>query len=117
MPKSQQPKPVRGMTEEGRAVDGLPIFPGDRFLTRFDTPTSPYPAKAHPRHASQWLIENAVAQARSVGDNFNARMFECERPMKSGDLPPASVAGMLMYLFAADFPVSRTSAIQTAICE
>lgn len=84
-------------------MDGLPINPGDQFLTRFGTPTTPFPRQRHERYASKWLIDNAVATARAAGDTFNAAVFSSERPNRSGDLPPASVACMQMYLFDCSF--------------
>ena len=93
---------VRGMDESGRATDGLPIRAGDRFLTRFGTPTTPFPHQRHERHASQWLIDNATACAQAAGDDMNATVFRNERPNKAGYLPPASVACLQLYLFAPD---------------
>lgn len=93
------------MNCEGRPLDGKPILGGDRFLTRFGTATSPYPSKRHERHASQWLIDNAVAHAEAAGDGMNAVGFRGERPNKQGGLPQGSVACMLIYLFSTDLPV------------
>lgn len=103
MHKPAQYRPtVRGMSESGRATDGQPIRAGDRFLTRFGTPTTPYPRQQHERHASQWLIDNATACAQAAGDGMNASVFRNERPNKAGYLPPASVACMQLYLFCPD---------------
>lgn len=101
---AQQPPTVRGMDESGRATDGQPIRGGDRFLTRFGTPTTPFPRQQHERHASQWLIDNATACAQAAGDDMNVTVFRNERPNKAGHLPTASVACMQLYLFAHDLP-------------
>ena len=103
MPECSHPAlSVRGMTADGRTTDGLPIHTGDRFLTRFGTATTPFPRQRHERYASQWLINNAVTQARSAGDSFNAAVFSGEHPNKAGYLPPASVACLQRYLFDTD---------------
>jgi hypothetical protein len=105
MPEQVNPtQGVRGMDHEGRPTDGRSITPGDRVLTRFGTPTTPYPHQRHERYASQWLIDNAVAHASAAGDRFNATVFSGERPNKAGYLPPASVACMQTYLFDRSFP-------------
>ena len=107
----KQPQParhVREMNEDGRPADGLCINAGDRFLTRFGTPTTPFPHQRHERYASQWLIDNATAHAQAAGDRLNAAVFGSERPAKTGgDLPPASAGCMLLYLFGTDVEAER----------
>ena len=89
----------RAMNSEGRAVDGKPINGGDAFSTASGRATTPYPKQKSERYATQWLIDNAVAEAESRGDDFNARSFKAEKPGKNGSLPPASIASMQEYLF------------------
>ena len=89
----------RAMTHEGRAVDGGPIKGGDVFSTASGRATTPYPSQKGERFASQWLIDNAIAEAKERGDDFNATGFGAEKPGKGGTLPPASVSSMQEYLF------------------
>jgi hypothetical protein len=92
------------MDHEGRPTDRQPINAGDRFLTRFGTPTTPYPHQRHERYATKWLIDNAVAHATAAGDSTNAAVFASESPNRAGYLPPGSVACMQIYLFDRSFP-------------
>lgn len=89
----------REMTDEGRAKDGQPINGGDVFLTSSGRSTTPYPKQKQEKYASQWLIDNAVAEAESRGDSFNAAPFKATNPGKNGSLIMADREGMLMYLF------------------
>lgn len=98
---------MRGMNEEGRPTDGRPIMAGDRFRTRFGTPTTRYPHQRGERYASQWLIDNASDHAKASGDAMNAAIFRSESPNKAGYLPQASVLSMLLYLFSRDFEDQR----------
>lgn len=90
---------VREMTEEGRAKDGGPIMPGDKFRTLSGRETAPYPKQKGEKYASQWLIDNATAEAESRGDDFNARTFRSTSVQKGGGLTAADRESMLMYLF------------------
>lgn len=90
---------IRQMTEEGRAKDGGPIMPGDVFQTSSGRQTTPYPKQKSERYASQWLIDNATAEAQSRGDEFNARIFDATTMLKRGLLTDADRDSMLMYLF------------------
>lgn len=99
---------VRTLDERGHPTDGLPIAAGERFRTLSGRLTTPYPSKKAERFASAWLIENAVQEAEARCDSFNVTVFQGEKPMKkSGELPPASVASMLTYLFAWQPKVPR----------
>lgn len=107
-PSADQPAPkakpsatsaVREMTEEGRAKDGGPIMPGDKFRTLSGRETAPYPKQKGEKYASQWLVDNATAEAESRGDNFNARTFRSTSIQKGGGLTAADRESMLMYLF------------------
>ena len=89
----------RTLDATGRASDGQPILAGDVFRTLSGRITTAYPKLRHARQASLWLIENAVAEAGGRGDELNACVFSGETPLKTGHLPPASVASMLGYLF------------------
>lgn len=91
--------PVREMTEEGRAKDGKPINGGDVFRTLSGRTTTPYPKQKGERYASDWLIENAKAEAQARGDDFNTTGFGAVTKLKGGNLTEADKAGMLMYLF------------------
>lgn len=100
--KPAEPKPEasgRTLDEDGRASDGKPINPGDKFRTSSGRTTTPYPKQKGERYASQWLIDNAIAEAEGRGDDFNATSFKSEQPRKNGELAPASRDSMLMYLF------------------
>lgn len=87
------------MTEEGRAKDGGPIMPGDTFRTLSGRVTTPYPKQKSERYASQWLIDNAVEEAESRGDDFNALIFRSTSMLRGGILTDADRESMLMYLF------------------
>jgi hypothetical protein len=95
----------RTLNEDGRATDGQPINPGDVFTTASGRVTTPYPKRKSEKYASQWLIDNATAEAQSRGDNFNARGFQAESIGHDGLLAPASSDSMLMYLFGQQPPV------------
>lgn len=96
--KEQKAEP-RGMDFEGRPTDGKPVKGGDVFRTASGRVTTAYPTQKSEKYATQWLIDNAVAEAESRGDKFNATQFKAETPNKSGTLPPASIAAMQEYLF------------------
>lgn len=91
---------ARTLNEDGRATDGKPINPGDVFRTLSGRNATPYPKQKSEKYASQWLIENATAEAESRGDNFNALTFKNSKPLKDGTLTTADREGMLMYLFS-----------------
>ncbi|THJ36166.1 PLxRFG domain-containing protein [Lampropedia aestuarii] len=96
---AKSPAAPRAMNDEGRAVDGDPIMPGDTFTTSSGRSTSPHPKQKGERYASQWLIDNAVAEAESRGDTFNAPIFKATTLLKSGVLTDSDRESMLMYLF------------------
>lgn len=97
--RNQYEEPVRGMTEEGRAKDGKPIIGGDKFRTSSGRETTPYPHQKSEKYASQWLIDNATAEAEARGDDFNAPIFRRTTLLKNGRLTDADRDSMLMYLF------------------
>jgi len=98
---------ARALDEEGRASDGKPIVAGDVFRTSSGRPTTPYPRQKGWKYASQWLIDNAIAEAESRGDDFNATGFRGERPLTDGALPTATRDCMLAYLFGEQPAVPR----------
>ncbi len=99
----------REMGEGGRPKDGKPILPGDVFRTLSGRETTPYPKQKGEKYASQWLIDNAVAEAESRGDKFNARQFAAVTLLKGGQLTPADIDSMQMYLFEQQPPVVKSS--------
>lgn len=92
-------QPLRTLDADGRVLDSVAIRPGEVFVTNTGNHTTPYPRQRHDKFASQWLIDNAVAEAHRRGDRMNIAVFSGERPLRSGELPPASVACMTLYLF------------------
>lgn len=90
---------ARDMNFDGRPADGKPINGGDVFKTSSGRTTTPYPTQKGERYASQWLIDNAIAEAESRGDSFNTTVFKSEKPGKGGALPAASIDSMQEYLF------------------
>ncbi len=87
------------MDEFGRPTDLKPIERGDTFLTFTGRTTTPYPASKKRLASDEWLIANAVEEARSRGDEFNVTVFGGERAKAKQPLPPASIDAMLLYLF------------------
>ena len=96
------------MTIEGRRKDGGPIMPGHQFVTSSGRLTTPYPKQKSERYASQWLIDNAVDEAKSRGDRFNSTIFASYKPLKDGTLSTADREGMLMYLYGEQPAVVRS---------
>ncbi len=101
-------------TEEGRPADGKPVMPGDRFLTNTGRETTPYPKYSGSsnrqvinaeKKSQLWLMENAIAEAESRGDEFNARTFRSElEDARKGKLPQASKDSATIYVFGEDVP-------------
>ena len=78
---------------------------GEVVLTSSGRKTTPFPqiktdtnrkATATVKQVDAWLRDNAIAEARSRNDDFNARQFEFENPAK---MPQASKDSMEEYLF------------------
>jgi hypothetical protein len=99
---------ARSMTYEGRATDGKPLMPGDIFTTASGRETTPFPKQSGQKYATQWTIDNAIAEAESRGDDFNATAFRAEKPGKNGYLPPASSDMLHEYLFGQQPVVVRS---------
>jgi N12 class adenine-specific DNA methylase/adenine-specific DNA methylase len=101
-------------TEEGRPADGKPVMPGDRFLTNTGRETTPYPkydgsterkTQNGEKRSQQWLIENAMAEAESRGDDFNLTTFRSQlEDARKGKLPQASKDSATLYVFGEDVP-------------
>ena len=51
-------------------------------------------------------IENALAEAKARGDDFNAGTFSNTKPLRDGTLTDADRESMLMYLFGEQPPVA-----------
>ncbi len=98
-----EPKVKRTFDRDGRVLDGKGIEPGEVFTTASGRDTTPYPGysktkttKRDTNEADQWLIENAVAEAKAKEDRFNLHQFE---NMKPGQIYEADKASLNMYLF------------------
>lgn len=88
----------RTLGEYGRPTDGKPVMPGDVFQTASGRDTTPYPKQKSSKFASQWLIDNAVAEAEARGNKFAARNFRNTDIQKGGALLQADQEGMQQYL-------------------
>lgn len=96
VPEPEPEKPTgRRLTEEGRADDGKAIMPGDVFLTATDRQTTPYPKQKSAKAANQWLIDNAVAEARARGNKTAERNF---LSASATNFTPADRDSMMLYL-------------------
>ena len=89
------------------AEDEKCLLAGDIFQTLSGRTTTPYPKQKRIKYFTQWLIDNVIEEAKSRGDDFNALIFSVEKPNKYGELPPASVQSMVMYLFVEQPEVKR----------
>lgn len=87
----------RHLNARGYVTDGLgEIKPGQTFYTTTDRVTTPIPKAKGEKALNQWLIDNAVLEARSRNDAFNELVFSGE---SARNLPPASKDAMVSYLF------------------
>lgn len=98
-PRAQSPH--RTLNADGRATDGKPIMGGEVFQTISGRLTTPYPKQKSTKYASEWLKENAIAEAESRGDQFNARSFRAVTLLKDGSLAQADIDGMMLYLYVS----------------
>jgi len=87
-----QPGEASDQQEIRRGEVGVKLSAGERVLTASGRVTTPFPKidTSNNRKASntlkrvdQWLMDNAIAEARSRGDEFNARQFEASRERPS----------------------------------
>ena len=114
-PKREQAKPAGSSLRKTKAVEtpkpieqgkvGMMLGSGQVVLTTSGRKTEPFPevktdterkTTATLKRVEEWLQRNALAEALSRDDQFNARMFAAEKP---GNIPPASKDAMEEYLF------------------
>lgn len=110
--KTETAPALRQLDATGRAKDGKSIKAGEQFQTATNRETTPYPKQKSERYASQWLIDNAVAEAEARGNKFAARQFANTDIQKGGYLLQADQEGMQQYLFdesSTDADVKVTS--------
>lgn len=83
---------------------------GETVVTESGRTTTPFPkvdvsterkTKATLKRVEAWLLENAIAEAKARGDEFNLLQFEGET---AGKLPPATKEGIHLYLFGCVSP-------------
>lgn len=97
--KAETAPALRQLDATGRAKDGKSIKAGEQFQTATGRVTTPYPKQKSEIYASQWLIDNAVAEAEARGNKFAARQFANTDIQKGGYLNTADAEGMQQYLF------------------
>ncbi len=54
------------------------------------------------RESDEWIINEAIAEAKSRGDNFNETVFKGELPIQKAGLPQASRDAAHLYVFGRD---------------
>lgn len=95
-----------------RGKVGEMLSSGEVVLTASGRATTPFPKVSMGtdrktmntvRAVDRWLLENAAAEARSRGDDTNARVFEADAGAKS--ISPASKDSAEEYLFGEQPPV------------
>lgn len=110
---TQAPAPAAGATATAapattprRGEIGMKLAGGEVVLTSSGRKTTPFPkvslgsngqAAKTVAAADRWLLDNAAAEARARGDDFNAPTFEADAKLKS--IPPASKDAAEEYLF------------------
>lgn len=92
---------ARTLDETGRVSDGKGgMKPGDVFKTASGRTTTPYPKQKSDKYFVDWLVDNAIAEAKSRGDRFNQRSFEnITRVDKGRGLTTADGEWINQYLF------------------
>ena len=119
-------QPHQRLNDQGvrRGVVGDKLTAGGTLATQTGRETTPFPAnldtstnrKALNTSAriDKWLIENAIEEARSRGDNFNLRQFEQDLPLtnKAENLPQASKDSAELYLFGDNIPAARQNSLR-----
>jgi len=120
----QKPQNLRKQLDEvRRGVVGDKLTAGGTLATQTGRETTPFPKLDNSSHrkalntsarVDKWLIENAIAEAKSRGDKFNLRQFEQDLPLtkKADNLPQASRDSAELYLFGEDIPVARQSSLR-----
>lgn len=116
----QTPEPAAAATSSavvGDGVDagvkrgeiGMKLGAGERVLTASGRPTTPFPkintatnktTLNTMKRVDQWLIDNAIDEARARGDKFNQRQFAANRDKPS----QADKDGAELYLFGDKQP-------------
>src|SRR5690606_14193320 len=105
---AQRASEPREMEYDGgywRPKDRKPLLPGDVFRTSSGRVTTPYPKQKRERFHSQWLIDNAVAEAEARGDKFNAKIFRATTIFKDGTMATGDYDALNEYLFGQQPPV------------
>lgn len=105
-------KQAAKMRPDGRRADGLPINPADTFETSSGRITTPYPKQKGEKYRSQWLIDNAKAEAESRADEFNATIFGDSSILKDGTLTDSDRESMTEYLFGEQ-PATTNKTLNT----
>ena len=114
MEKPTQPKPVANDTQKvERGSVGMMLREGQIVTTVTGRQTTPFPrfktkssgqtTSRHIKAVDQWLISNALDEARSRGDDFNARQFEAELTSNPKSYPQATKDSAEYYLFDEGF--------------
>jgi N12 class adenine-specific DNA methylase len=110
-PKEPAPKQVSGLEE--KPMPSVMLGTKETTQTSSGRTTTPFPkvdtstpirATNTAKRVHRWLQRNAVEEAESRGDKFNARVFRNETIGKEG-FPQASVESMNEYLFGDQPPV------------
>jgi len=98
----------RTADETGRVSDGKGgIKSGEVFKTSSGRMTTPFPKQKGQKYLTQWIIDNAVAEAESRGDKWNASIFKNTTQLKGGNLTTADNDSMHMYLYGEQPQVPR----------
>ena len=64
-------KIIRTFDKTGRVNDGLGgIKPGDVFITSYGKLTKPYPKKKSSRYTTEWLVNEAIEEAKRQNNDF-----------------------------------------------
>ena len=115
LPGARKPTKTAAAPERKRGTIGMMVGEGEVYLTSTGRETTPVPKIGATserktinavKRVEGWLMQNALDEARSRGDDFNARMFEqnLAKPSQS-DKDSAE-----LYLFDDDFvqPVPKS---------
>lgn len=109
--KKKSPAKKKAPAEPRKGEIGMMLGEGDVATTASGRTTTPFPkvdfdsnrkAINTEKRVQAWLQENAIAEAESRGDDYNARIFRNETP---GRIPQASKDAMEEYLFGQQPPV------------
>jgi hypothetical protein len=94
------PKTMLAAGETARTASGRETTP----FPKFNLASKGGAARAT-KSADRWLLENAAAEARARGDDFNASSFEADTKQKT--IPQASKDAAEEYLFGQQPPVQQ----------